>query len=51
MQGGPIGCFARGQLSKELEDRVFPLQPGEVSDVLRTKQGFVILQVTERRPR
>ena len=46
-QGGPIGCFKRGQLSKELEERVFRLQPGEVSDVLRTKQGFVILQVTE----
>jgi len=50
-QGGPIGCFKRGQLSKELEDRVFHLQPGEVSDVLRTKQGFVILQVTNRSPR
>lgn len=50
-QGGPIGCFKRGQLSKELEDRVFPLQAGDVSDVLRTKQGFVILQVTERSPR
>jgi peptidyl-prolyl cis-trans isomerase SurA len=50
-QGGPIGCFKRGQLSKELEERVFPLQVGEVSDVLRTKQGFVILQVTERSPR
>ena len=50
-QGGPIGCFTRGQLSKQLEERVFPLQVGEVSDVLRTKQGFVILQVTERGPR
>ena len=49
-QGGPIGCFKRGQLSKELEERVFPLQAGDVSDVLRTKQGFVILQVTERSP-
>jgi peptidyl-prolyl cis-trans isomerase SurA len=50
-QGGPIGCFRRGQLSKGLEERVFALQAGEVSDVLRTKQGFVILQVTERAPR
>jgi peptidyl-prolyl cis-trans isomerase SurA len=51
MQGGPIGCFKRGQLSLGLEERVFRLQPGEVSDVLRTKQGFVILQVTEHNPR
>jgi peptidyl-prolyl cis-trans isomerase SurA len=49
-RGGAIGCFKRGQLSKELEERVFRLQPGEVSNVLRSKQGFVILQVTERRP-
>lgn len=50
-QGGPIGCFTRGQLSNQLEERVFQLQVGEVSDVLRRKQGFVILQVTERSPR
>jgi len=50
-QGGPIGCFKRGQLSKELAERVFRLQPGEVSDVLRTKQGFVILQRTQPSPR
>jgi peptidyl-prolyl cis-trans isomerase SurA len=43
-QAGPIGCFKRGQLSEGLEERVFALQAGEVSDVLRTKQGFVILQ-------
>jgi PPIC-type PPIASE domain len=46
-QGGGIGCYKRGVLSKQLEDRVFKLQVGEVSDVLRTKQGFVVLQVTE----
>jgi hypothetical protein len=46
-QGGGLGCFKRGVLSKQLEDRVFKLQVGEVSDVLRTKQGFVVLQVTE----
>jgi len=46
-QGGAIGCFKRGVLSKQLEDLVFKLQAGEVSDVLRTKQGFIVLQVTE----
>jgi hypothetical protein len=50
-QGGPIGCFKRGVLSKELEGCFFQLEAGEVSDVLHTKQGFVILQVTERSPR
>ena len=50
-QGGTLGCFKRGKLAKELEELVFRMQPGEVSDVLRTKQGWVILQVTDRRPR
>jgi peptidyl-prolyl cis-trans isomerase SurA len=47
-QGGPVGCYTRGQLSKKLEEAVFRLQVGEVSHVLRVKQGFVILHVTER---
>ena len=46
-QGGTLGCFKRGVLAKELDGLLFRMQPGEVSDVLRTKQGFVILQVTE----
>ena len=50
-QGGSLGCFKRGQLAKELEKIIFRLQPGEISDVLRTKQGWVILQVTGRSPR
>src|SRR5208283_4993857 len=34
-------------LSKDLEDKVFTLKTGEITDVIRTKQGYVILQVTE----
>jgi peptidyl-prolyl cis-trans isomerase SurA len=46
-QGGDLGLFKRGMLSKELEDRTFGMKPGEVSDVIATKQGFVILKVAE----
>jgi peptidyl-prolyl cis-trans isomerase SurA len=45
--GGDLRSFKRGALSKELEDKVFALKAGEVTDVVRTKQGYVILQVTE----
>jgi peptidyl-prolyl cis-trans isomerase SurA len=45
--GGDLSYFKRGTLSKELEDRVFALKAGEVTDVIRTKQGYVILQATE----
>lgn len=46
-QGGDLGLFKRGTLSKELEDRTFAMKAGEVTDVIRTKQGFVILKVIE----
>jgi peptidyl-prolyl cis-trans isomerase SurA len=46
-QGGDLGLFKRGVLAKELEDKTFAMKPGEVSDVIRTKQGFVILDVVE----
>jgi len=45
--GGDLSNFKRGTLSKELEDKVFALKAGEVTDVIRTKQGYVILQTVE----
>jgi peptidyl-prolyl cis-trans isomerase SurA len=45
--GGDLSYFKRGTLSKELEDKVFALKTGELTDVIRTKQGYVILQVSE----
>ena len=45
--GGDLSYFNRGTLAKELEDKVFALKAGETTDVVRTKQGYVILQVTE----
>jgi peptidyl-prolyl cis-trans isomerase SurA len=47
--GGNLGVFKRGVLAKELEDTTFAMKTGDVSDVTRTKQGFVILKVTEHR--
>ena len=46
-QGGDLGYFKRGTLAKELEDKAFAMKPGETTDVVRTKQGFLILKVTE----
>ena len=46
--GGFLGSFERGQLSKEIEDRVFALKKGEVTDVIRTKTGFLILELLQR---
>ncbi len=46
-QGGDLGYFKRGTLAKELEDTTFAMKAGEVTKPIRTKQGFVILKVTE----
>ena len=46
-QGGDLGVFKRGTLAKELEDKTFAMKAGEVTDVIRTKQGYVILKVVD----
>jgi peptidyl-prolyl cis-trans isomerase SurA len=46
-QGGELGMYKRGSLGQVLEDQTFNLKPGELTAPIRTKQGFVILKVTE----
>jgi len=45
-QGGDLGVFKRGALAKELEDKTFAMKSGDVTDVIRSKQGYIILKVT-----
>jgi peptidyl-prolyl cis-trans isomerase SurA len=45
--GGDLGVFTRGKLAKELEDKTFAMKAGEITDVIRTRQGYVILKVTD----
>ena len=47
-QGGYLGVYKRGELSKQLEDQVFAMKKNQLTDVIETKQGFLILQVLER---
>jgi peptidyl-prolyl cis-trans isomerase SurA len=46
-QGGDLGLFKRGALAKVLEDQTFVLPTGGVTAPIRTRQGFVILKVTD----
>ncbi len=43
-----MGCFSHGKLARTLDDLVFRMQAGDVSDVVRTKQGYLILKVSNR---
>jgi parvulin-like peptidyl-prolyl isomerase len=48
--GGDMGWFARGAQSKPIEDAVFAMQPGQLSDVIQDPAGFHILQLIEHDP-
>ncbi|WP_158943103.1 peptidylprolyl isomerase [Granulicella sp. S190] len=46
-KGGDLGLYKRGALAKVLEDQTFDLKKGEWTAPIRTRQGFVILKVTD----
>jgi peptidyl-prolyl cis-trans isomerase SurA len=46
-QGGFLGVYKRGELNKELEDMVFKMKKNEMTDVIDTKQGYLVMQVLE----
>lgn len=48
-EGGDLGWLRRGVVQPEVERAAFALETGHVSDLVRTKTGFQILKVEERR--
>jgi peptidyl-prolyl cis-trans isomerase SurA len=46
-QGGDLGMFRPGTMAKELETVTFAMKSGDVSNVIETKQGYVILKVID----
>jgi parvulin-like peptidyl-prolyl isomerase len=48
--GGDLGLITRGQMVEEFDDVVFNLHVGEVSDIFRTRFGFHIAKLYDRKP-
>ncbi len=49
-KGGDLGFIARGSLNPKLENVLFNLKVGELSEPLRTPQGYHLILVEEQAP-
>jgi parvulin-like peptidyl-prolyl isomerase len=49
--GGDLGWVSKGKLSPALDDALFnKLQPGQISDVLKTEYGYHIVLCEAKQP-
>ncbi len=48
-RGGYVGYISKGRAEKSIEDALFSMKPGQISDVVGSVFGFHILLVTDRK--
>jgi peptidyl-prolyl cis-trans isomerase SurA len=48
-EGGDVGFFRRGEMVPAFDQAAFSLEPGQISDPVRSPFGWHVIQVVERR--
>jgi len=49
--GGDLGMFQQGMMAPEFDQAVFSMQPGEVSEPIKTDFGYHIIKLTNIQPK